>query len=238
MTKPEPKPQTVQPPKSTGVTNMAWLQAVHQVGRQYTDSEIKDGWPSAIEPHRLACLQYPPGTAQSDFSTLLTADCERARLTCIAFERHDYALLPDGRRESIEVWTDYAIAAPDFAAWLTAQGIEPSTHIAAWFKACKVSAAPAKTAPKPAKTTSTRNDFLEPLVNAALRQVPDPKSPAAVFALLRSWAGEKQPRPPLIGVTADGCIQWRDSRDQPKELSPQALGKRLQRAAAQAAKSR
>ena len=34
--------------------------------------------------------------------------------------------------------THYHIAAPVFAAWLAAQGVEPNTHIAAWFKALGV----------------------------------------------------------------------------------------------------
>lgn len=211
---------------STGVADMAWMQAVRQVGRNYTDREIKNGWPLAIEPHRLACLQFPPGNEQSDFNAMLVADCERRRLRCTPFERHDYEHLPNGGRELIEAWTDYAIAAPDFAAWLARQGMEPSPHIAAWFKVCKVSTAPA---PQPApaqESKKQRKDLLAPLVEAAQRQTQDP---AAVFPLLRSWATEKPPRPPLVGLTTDGSIQWRDSSDKPQELTAQALKKRLAR---------
>lgn len=39
--------------------------------------------------------------------------------------------------------TRHHITAPAFAAWLTAQGMEPSTHVAAWFKARGVGCAPA-----------------------------------------------------------------------------------------------
>lgn len=39
--------------------------------------------------------------------------------------------------------TRHHITAPAFAAWLTAQGMEPSPHVAAWFKARGVGCAPA-----------------------------------------------------------------------------------------------
>ena len=39
--------------------------------------------------------------------------------------------------------TRHHIAAPAFAAWLTAQGMEPSPHVDAWFKARGVGCAPA-----------------------------------------------------------------------------------------------
>ena len=39
--------------------------------------------------------------------------------------------------------THHHITAPAFAAWLAAQGLEPCTHIAAWFKAQGVGSAPA-----------------------------------------------------------------------------------------------
>ena len=41
--------------------------------------------------------------------------------------------------------TRHHIAAPAFATWLTAQGEEPSAHIAAWFAAVGAQAAPAET---------------------------------------------------------------------------------------------
>lgn len=142
---------TTQPYGSTGVVDMAWMKATRIVGRKYTDREIKNGWPREIEPHRLACLQHPEGgNDQSNINAMLLAACERGGLQCRAFIRDDYALLRDGSRELIETWTDYSLTAPVFAAWLAAQGLEPSTHIAAWFKALRVNAQAA-----PALATNT-----------------------------------------------------------------------------------
>lgn len=126
------------------------------------------------------------------------------------------------------------ITAPAFAAWLAAQGEEPSPHIAAWFKATGVApaAAPPPPAPVPAPTARRpRNDLLAPLIVKAQGQSTDPTATAAVFAILRSWAEHKPAMPPLVGVTEDGRIQWRDSSDRPQELTLQALGKRLKRRA-------
>ncbi len=135
---------------STGVADMAWLKAARKVGRNYTEHEIERGWPVAMEPHRLACLQFQPGHDQSDFNAVLVADCKSGKLKCTTFTRHDYAPLPGGGRELIETWTDYAIAGQDFCAWLAGQGMEPSPHLAAWFKAQNVggAGAAAETAPE------------------------------------------------------------------------------------------
>lgn len=219
----------------TGVVNRAWIDATRIVGRRYTPREIEGGWPMGIEPHRLACLQFPQDpTGQDYINTALLAACKTAQLPCTAYEHHDYAPLQNGGRQLIEVWMDYAITAPTFAAWLARQGEEPSPHIAAWFKATGVApaAAPPPPAPVPAPTARRpRNDLLAPLIVKAQGQSTDPTATAAVFAILRSWAEHKPAMPPLVGVTEDGRIQWRDSSDRPQELTLQALGKRLKRRA-------
>lgn len=150
----------------TGVVNRAWIEAANIVGRPYTPREIEAGWPLAMEPHRLAVLQHPKDqTGQNYIHTALLAICKRGEISRVVFERHDYAQLPGGRRELIEVWTDYAITAPTFAAWLARQDEEPSPHIAAWFKAVGVAPAtaakppaPAPTAPPAVETIAQRND--------------------------------------------------------------------------------
>ena len=145
--------------------------------------------------------------------------------------------------------TRHHIAAQDFAAWLAAQGEEPSPHITAWFKARGVAAAqagpvpaaeqaappePVQAAPAAEKEpsqgrTRRRRDLLAPLVEKAQRECSNPSDSAEVFALLRNWAQIRPPLPPLFGVTEDGCIQWRDSNDNPKELSIDALRGRINR---------
>ena len=127
------------PYRHTGIVNREWIEAGKVVGRNYTPNEIKSGWPQAMEPHRLANLQFPSdSTGQEFINTAMISACESGQVGCTAFVRDDYALLPSGGRQLIESWTDYAIEAKTFAAWLTAQDMEPSPHIAAWFKAVGV----------------------------------------------------------------------------------------------------
>lgn len=149
----------------TGVVNRAWIEATNIVGRPYTSQEIGLGWPLAMEPHRLAALQCPKDpTGQHYINTALLSACAHKTISRVAFQRHDYGLMPGGRHELIEAWMDYAIAAHDFAAWLARQGEEPGPHIAAWFKAVGVAPAaaakppaPAPTAPPAVETIAQRN---------------------------------------------------------------------------------
>ncbi len=50
--------------------------------------------------------------------------------------------------------TRHHITPPDFAAWLAAQGEEPSKHIAAWFKSQKVKNGPLVQQPGPVMAIS------------------------------------------------------------------------------------
>lgn len=55
--------------------------------------------------------------------------------------------------------TLYRVTAAAFAAWLAAQGMEPSQHIAAWFKAQGVGAASATAAPRVALAAEDATDW-------------------------------------------------------------------------------
>lgn len=73
----------------------------------------------------------------------------------------------------------------------------------------------------------TRRDALKPTIEKAVKACDGRTDAAEVFNKLREWASEKPTRhQPLIGVTPDG-IQWLDSNDKSKELSRDALAKRL-----------
>ena len=127
------------------------------------------------------------------------------------------------------------ITAPAFAAWLAAQPETPSAHIAAWFEAVGVNtqdeAPPVPIANPTTGTiqTTKHRDLLAPLVEAAQKACDSASDAAAVFTKLKTWAQEDKPRAPLVGVTEDGRIQWRDSNDTPQELSIRALKSRLKR---------
>ncbi|MDH0776466.1 hypothetical protein N5C96_23945 [Delftia tsuruhatensis] len=75
-----------------------------------------------------------------------------------------------------------------------------------------------------------RRDLLAPLVEKAMQVCAG--DAAQVFVLMRAWAVGPTPRPPLVGVTEDGRIQWRDANDKPQELSRDSLRDRVRRARA------
>lgn len=84
----------------------------------------------------------------------------------------------------------------------------------------------------------TRRDLLAPLVEKAQRECHStPCDTPVVFALLRQWASSPAPHAPLVGVTVDGNIQWRDANDSPKELTLRALRERLRPMAKRQAKT-
>ena len=71
-----------------------------------------------------------------------------------------------------------------------------------------------------------RRDLITPAIEKAVSACDGRTDRAEVFSVLRQWATEKPPRPPLIGVTEKG-IKWVSANDEPKELTVGALGKRL-----------
>jgi hypothetical protein len=127
----------------------------------------------------------------------------------------------------------YWVTSSAFAAWLATQGGTPSEHIAAWLKANDANSQPeavhvlASTPATVTTRTTKRRDQLTPLVEAAQKACDNAHDAAAVFLMLKTWAQEDKPRAPLVGVTEDGRIQWRDSNDTPKELNRKSLAKRL-----------
>lgn len=58
-----------------------------------------------------------------------------------------------------EYFTFYRVTAAAFAAWLSAHGMEPSPHIAAWFKTQGVGAASATAAPRVALAAEDATDW-------------------------------------------------------------------------------
>ncbi len=86
--------------------------------------------------------------------------------------------------------------------------------------------APAVDEPVKAPQPKRRRDLLTPLIEAAQRACQGSNDVPTIFATLQSWAKEKQPRPPLVGVTENG-IQWIDSNDRAHELSVKNLRDRL-----------
>lgn len=75
-----------------------------------------------------------------------------------------------------------------------------------------------------------RRDLLVPLIERAQREVDAHDDASAVFALIRSWAKQKSPPAPLIGVTDGGGIQWLNHADEGKELTLSSLRSRITRA--------
>jgi hypothetical protein len=80
--------------------------------------------------------------------------------------------------------------------------------------------------PSPAPYKRQRRNPIIPLIEKAVKACDGSTDKHEVFNVLRQWATEKPPRPPLIGVTEKG-IQWLSANDEPKELSLDALAGRL-----------
>lgn len=72
--------------------------------------------------------------------------------------------------------TLYRVTAAAFAAWLAAQGMEPSQHIAAWFKTQGVGAASATAAPRVALAAEDAGKTIEDVVKRRRRPKSDAKS--------------------------------------------------------------
>lgn len=142
------------PYEFTGVIDRTWIEACKIVGRNYTSREMDMGWPCAMEPHRLACMQAPNDpTGQTYIYTAMEGGCRLGRVPCEPFERRDYEILKNGERKLVEVWIDYAITPQTFFSWLKNQNEQPSRFIDAWFKANGVHWEKPK-APEPAPSTA------------------------------------------------------------------------------------
>lgn len=164
--------------KFTGVVNLKWIEATRLVGMQYKPSEIKLGWPMAMEPCRIACLQYPQRagsyeylTGQSYIHTALQSACESGDIPHIEYDRVEYWIKTNGELDAIDQRKEFAIEAKDFVEWLDARFEKPSEYIDAWFQANKMEVVQ-HTAPvaEPVPTTSTAQPLPPPIENRTQRQ--------------------------------------------------------------------
>lgn len=92
-----------------------------------------------------------------------------------------------------EYFTFYRVTAAAFAAWLSAHGMEPSPHIAAWFKTQGVGAASATAAPRVALAAEDAGKTIEDVVKRRKR----PKSGA-----------KSTPGLPWLEWEVAACAEW------------------------------
>lgn len=239
------------------MVNYKWRKAFSVLGIKFSSEDrARENFPELIAFGRIARLQHPTDLrAERTLANAMLDDCKRGDLEHVVKVLPPKAVM-NGKIHFVREWggtqleaahtpspqpkdvTEYQIAAPAFAAWLAAlpdKDKTPSEHIAAWFEAVGVNtqdeAAPVPTASPATVTTQTtkHRDLLAPLVEAAQKACDSATDAAAVFTKLKTWAQEDKPRAPLVGVTEDGRIQWRDSNDTPQELSIKALKSRLKR---------
>lgn len=76
-------------------------------------------------------------------------------------------------------------------------------------------------------TKKKRRDALAPVIEDAQKEAKNPTDSAEVFNTLKQWASSGERRPPLNGITEDGKVMWLDSNDKSRELSRDALRKRI-----------
>lgn len=89
--------------------------------------------------------------------------------------------------------TFYRVTAAAFAAWLSAHGMEPSPHIAAWFKTQGVGAASATAAPGVALAAEDAGKTIEDVVKRRRRPKSDAKS---------------TPGLPWLEWEVEACAEW------------------------------
>ena len=155
--------------------NLAWRDAMTAAGRSFNAEEHKAGWPQTMKPRQLANLQRPfangnrQGMLACDaLSKQIEGDCKAGAIQHtveehvrrVTFSRPipirwesaywdgEAGKIRMARGEKEESSLIHHITASAFVEWLAAQEIEPSQHIAAWFKSQGVIAA--KAAPEPA----------------------------------------------------------------------------------------
>ena len=202
-----------------GIINLKWRDAVRVAGHAFTKAEQEAGWPARMSAPQLAAMQrpryFPPVMRMME-----PAPHDPAAAAQIGRNAANRALLK-------ALTADFDAGhgpdtAPMFAAWLAANGEQPSKHIAAWFEAAGVLPTIRSASPRNPK----RRDLLTPAIELAQKACNDPYDVPAVFAELRRLASEKVR--PLIGVAPEG-IQWTDGNDDAKFLSLNSLRERLRR---------
>lgn len=213
-------------------------------------------WLETITPRQIAMLLTWTGDTTKNkeqkrdyylWIDVIEAACQRGELASTAvIERRpalfDLAYDPyrDDAPEYREVTSYHNIKPQDVARWLEGQDQPPGELLEAWFTsqgvgvaAVEMVAPPAPAAqPEAVLMTSQaphkrqRSDLLTPLIEKAVKACDGSTDKHEVFNVLRQWATEKPPRPPLMGVTDRG-IQWLSTNDEAKELTLDALAKRL-----------
>ena len=106
--------------------------------------------------------------------------------------RSGYSMYTPAQPVQMQECTFYLVAAADFARWLQGQDMQPSTHVAAWFKACGVVLASATA--QQVQTMLTPQDVQDLATLVLYRQqfanLPEQERPAwhaEHVALLAAW---------------------------------------------------
>ena len=149
--------------------NMDWrdAMAVRCIERVFFEEERAVGWPCCMEPEQLAAMQRPfqhgDRAGKKSMEALwdaLSAAIEAGKLeaatSVVRVQKFDAERTQKNRQWAQErgamglatAWRyeeqEIKLVAPQaFATWLAVQGMEPSQHIAAWFKVQSVAGAQA-----------------------------------------------------------------------------------------------
>lgn len=102
-----------------------------------------------------------------------------------------YSPYSPAQQVQMEECTFYLVAAADFAQWLLAQDMQPSTHVAAWFKACGVVMPSATEALQPQQVQDLASLVQYRRQFAHLPEQERPKWHADHVAVLAAWLREE-----------------------------------------------
>lgn len=221
--------------------NLAWRDAMAEVGGAFNKAEQSAGWAESFTTGQVAMLQRPWKSGDRTCKALLDSlddACESGALAhkttttsvCVKPERHvtppelGLGTWPEqytrgGMRYAytekavFKDKTTHHITAEAFAAWLAANEIEPSRHVAAWFDAVGAGALrlveqaidPESELHKAWMNEAKRGKVRAALLLGVLLWVigGDEPNPQADHAIVEGWA-EK-----LIAATVE---KWRSGR--------------------------
>jgi hypothetical protein len=200
--------------------DMKWRDAMsdRRIRQYFSDEEQAQGWPQRMDTQRPNAHGDTAGRkAQGVLHDALLDDCEAGTLACeaevlsvpvrVAGRDEDlfrpisltggndygsgYSPYTPAQPVQMQECTFYLVAATDFARWLQGQDMQPSPHVAAWFKACGVLASATAQQGPPILTAPDVQDLATlVLYRQQFAQQPEQERPqwhAEHVGLLAAW---------------------------------------------------
>ena len=220
------------------MANQKFYEAVRRGKLPYPThrDDARKGWPPLLYPWFLACAQLPDGdTIDREAFTLHMGDCIRAGALPAVRQRIPWFI----ENEVIEPH----VTAPDFAAWLAREGVEPSPLVREWFAhegAASPAPAPTQTAAAPAPVVASTSSepawtvtkpkrftgYTAPLHRLLAAAHRDGKTRPTARDVMEAWRTEKPSE--VAKVLTDG-FDFYDANGNTKAANLEAIRKAIGR---------